>query len=87
MVEWYNLLVPETRAYIQEAGFEPIFSLPSKKSASATLVQCLIKRWWDTTHTFHIVEWEMTVTLYDFHHMTGLSFEGVIINLDGVSGV
>ena len=29
----------------------------------------------------------MTVTPYDFHHMTGLNFEGAIINLDGVSSI
>ena len=38
VVEWYNLLVTETRAYIQEAGFEPIIGLLLKNSASATLV-------------------------------------------------
>jgi len=86
-VEWYNLLVPETRAYIQEACFEPILNLLPKKSTSATLEQCLIERWWDTTHTFHIAEWEMTVTPYDFHCMTSLSFKGAIINLDGVLGI
>ena len=78
------MLAPETRGYVQEAGFEPIISLLPKKSASATLVQCLIERWWDTTHTFHITEQEMTVTPYDFYHMTELSFEGAIISLDGV---
>ena len=30
VVEWYNLLVHETRGYIQEAGFEPIIALLSK---------------------------------------------------------
>ena len=45
VVEWYNLLVLETRAYIQEASFEPIIGLLPKKSMSVTLVQCLIKRW------------------------------------------
>ena len=30
---------------------------------------------------------EMTVTSYDFHHMTGLSFERAIINLDSVLGI
>ena len=45
VVEWYNLLVPETRAYIWEASFEPILSLLLEKSVSATLVKCLIKRW------------------------------------------
>ena len=87
MVEWYNLLVPKSRAYIWEAGFKPILSLLLEKSASATLVKCLIKRWWDTTHTFHIAEREMTMTPYDFHCMTGFSFEGAIINLDSVLGI
>ena len=70
-----------------EADFKPILNLLSKKFASATLVQCLIERWWDTTHIFHITEQEMTVIPYDFHCMVGLSFEGSIINLDGVSGI
>ena len=87
VVEPYNLLVPETKAYIREAGFEPIIDILLEKSASATLVQRFIERWWDTTHTFHIVEREMTVTPYDFYRMTNLSFEGAIISLDGVSGI
>ena len=82
-----NLLVLETKAYIWEAGFEPIIDILLEKSANATLVQCFIERWWDTTHTFHIVEREMTVTSYDFYYMIGLSFEGVIISLDGVSSI
>ena len=87
VVEWFNLLVPETRGYMQEAGFEPISGLLPKKSASATLVQCLIERWWGTTHTFHIAKREMTMTPYDFYCMTGLSFEGAIIRLDDMSGI
>ena len=82
-----NLFIPEMRAYIQEASFKPILGLLLKRSASATLVQCLIERWWDTTHTFHIAEQEMTVTPYDFYCMTDLSFEGAIISLDGVSSI
>ena len=84
VVEWYNLFAPETRAYIREAGFEPIIGLISEKTMSATLVQCLIERWWDTTYTFHITKREMTVTPYNFYCMTGLGFEGAIINLDSV---
>ena len=87
VVEWFNFLALETRGYVREAGFKPIISLLLEKSASATLVQCHIKRWWDTTHTFHIVEWEMMVTPYDFYRMTGLRFKGAIISLDGVSGM
>ena len=87
VVEWYNLLVPETKGYIREASFVPIISLLLEKSASATLVQCLIERWWDTTHTFHIAKREMTVIPYDFHRMTSLRFEGDIISLDSASGI
>ena len=86
-MEWYNLLTLDTKAYIQEAGFESIISLLLETSASATLVQCLIERWWDTTHTIYIAEREMTVTPYNFYHMIGLSFEGAIINLAGVLGI
>ena len=75
------------RAYIQEASFKPILGLLLKRSASATLVQCLTERWWDTTHTFYIAEWEMIVTPYNFYHMNDLSFEGAIINLDGMSSI
>ena len=76
MVEWYNFVVPETKGYIREAGFEPIIGLLSEKSTSATLVQCLIERWWDTTHTFYIAEQEMIVIPYDFYSMIGLSSKG-----------
>ena len=85
MVEWYNLLVLENKAYVWEAGFESIIGLLLEKSASSTLVQCLIKRWWDTTHTFHIAKQKMTMTPYNFYRMTGLSFKRAIISLDGVS--
>ena len=87
MVEWYNLLIPETRAYILETSFKPIIGLISEKSARTTLVQCLIECWWDTTHTVHIAKQEMTMTPYDFYRMTSLRFEKAIINLDGVLGI
>ena len=89
-IRWWNgstYLPPEIIGYIWEVSFESIIGLLLVKSVSATLVQCLIERWWDTTRTFHIAEQEMTVTPYDFYHMTDLSFEGVIISLDGVLGV
>ena len=55
-MEWFNVLAPETRGYIREASFEPIIGFLLEKSANSTLVQCLIERWWDNTHTFHIAE-------------------------------
>lgn len=46
----------------------------------------LAKRWWHTTHTFHIVDREMTVTPYNFHQMTSLRYDGSFINLEGELG-
>ena len=34
----------------------------------------LIERWMDTTHSFHMPFGEMTITLFDFSAITGLSF-------------
>ena len=46
-------------------------------------MQALVERWWDTTHTFHIVGREITMTPYAFHYMTDLRSYGPIINLKG----
>ena len=87
MVAWYRVLTTETRAHIRVAGFEPIICLLLERSSSAILVQSLAKRWWDTTHTFHITDWEMAIIPHDFHRMTGLWFDGAFINLEGELGI
>ena len=46
----------------------------------------MAKRWWDTTHTLHIIYREMIVTPYDFHYMIGLRCDKAFINLEGKSG-
>ena len=68
-------------------GFEPVLCLLLERSTNAVLVQTLVERWWDTTHAFHIADREMTITPYDFHHMTGLRFDGVLISLEDESGI
>ena len=87
MVEWNGELVEAMKAYIHVTSFDPIIHLLLEWSASAFLAQCLAKRWWDTTHTFHIAEREMIVTPWDFHHMTSLRCDGNTINLEGESGI
>ena len=87
MGAWYRILTKETKGHIRATGFEPIICLVPERSASAILVQTLAERWWDTTHTFHIVDREMTVTPHGFHRMTGLRFDGALINLEGESSV
>ena len=67
VVEWYGELVVVMKAHIHATGF----------------AQCLTERWWDTTHTFHIAEREMTMTPRDFHLTTSLRYDGAIINLEG----
>ena len=73
---WYNNLTKETWGHIRAAGFELVIHLMPERSASAVLMQTLAERWWDTTHTFHIADKEMTITPHDFHRMTGLWFDG-----------
>ena len=77
----------DTQGHVHATSFEPIIHLKPKRSASAILAQTLAERWWDTTHTFHIASQEMTITPHDFHHMTGLQFDGVSINLENELGV
>ena len=86
MVEWYRALTVGIGAYIHVAGLEPIICLLPERSTSTILVQSLTERWWDTTHTFHIANREMTVTPHDFHRMISLRCDGAIINLEGESG-
>lgn len=83
---WYRVLIAVTWAYIRVASFKPIIRLLSERSTSAILVQSLAERWWDSTYTFHIANREMIVTPHDFHYMTSLRCDGVLINLEGESG-
>ena len=83
---WYKILIEETWGHIRAAGFKPIIYLLPERSTSVILVQTLVERWWDTTHTFHIADREMTITPHDFHCITSLWFDGALINLEGELG-
>ena len=69
------------------AGFGPLIRLLLEGVASGILVQALAKRWWETTHSFHIIEREITVTPHNFHQMTDLRSHKPTINLEGKSGI
>ena len=79
---WYRILIKETRGHIRASGFKLIIRLLPERSANVTLVHTLAERWWDTTHTFHIGDREMTIAPHDFH-MTDLRIDGAWINLEG----
>ena len=84
---WYRALTKDTKALVSVAGFKPVMCLLSESFVSSILGQALAKRWWDTTHTFHITRTEMTVTPHDFHQKTSLRSNGAIINLKSESGI
>ena len=66
LTDWYKSLKAEIKALVREAIFEPLMRLLLESSASGVLWQVLAERWWDTTHTFHITEREMTMTPHEF---------------------
>lgn len=84
---WYRALTKDTKALVSMAVFKPVMCLLSESSASGILVQALAKRWWDTTHTFHITRTAMTVTPHDFHQKTSLRSNRAIINLKSESRI
>ena len=86
LMDWYRLLKVETKALVREVVFEPLMCLLLESLASGVLGQVLVKRWWDTTYTFHIVEREMTMTPHDFHRMTELTASGLVVTLKGELG-
>ena len=53
-----------------------------ERSTCVVLAQTLAERWWDTTHAFHNVGREMTIGPRDFHCMSSLRFDGVLISLE-----
>ena len=80
-------LADDTKALVHEASFKPILHLFLDNFINAILVQALVERWWDTTHTFHIAERKMNLTPYAFRWMTNLQCDSLIINLEGESGI
>lgn len=86
LFEWHRSLTTKTKAWVRAAGFEPLLCL-LPNCCQYCAGQALAKRWWDTTHTIHIVEREMIVTLYDFHRMIGMRSSRHIISLEGESGM
>lgn len=86
IASWYRVLTNDTRAFVCVISSEPILHLLPENHASTNFMYSLAKRWWHTTHTFHIVDREMTVTPYNFHQMTSLRYDGSFINLEGELG-
>uniref|UniRef100_A0A2N9GI22 Aminotransferase-like plant mobile domain-containing protein n=1 Tax=Fagus sylvatica TaxID=28930 RepID=A0A2N9GI22_FAGSY len=66
---------PRIVAYLQRAGFYGLYCLRFIQLDWA-LITALVERWREETHTFHLPQGEMTITLQDVGVMLGLPVDG-----------
>jgi hypothetical protein len=63
--------IPQVKQLIDQALWHRFFMIDTEKS-SMRLVEALVERWWDTTHTFHLPCGELGFTPLDWAMLTGL---------------
>uniref|UniRef100_A0A2N9F348 Aminotransferase-like plant mobile domain-containing protein n=1 Tax=Fagus sylvatica TaxID=28930 RepID=A0A2N9F348_FAGSY len=68
-----------TRSFEEMTGFKQFVESQPTEIAKKSILCALVKRWWDTTHTFHIAGVEMTITSYDVYRLTNLRVDGIIL--------
>ena len=78
VLKWRGRLNSMTRSFVEAAGFKYFLETQPIETAKKSHLCALAERWWDTTHTFHIVGVEITITPYDVHRLTGLRVNGII---------
>ncbi|KAM7464884.1 hypothetical protein LguiB_012446 [Lonicera macranthoides] len=61
----------EIKRLIDNAGWAKTFSVHMPKS-NRGIVEACIRRWWDTTHTFHLPTCEIGLTPFDFIMITDI---------------
>ena len=67
LINWSRILSAKTRALVKIEGFKKFVELQPFEPTKKHLLYNLAKRWWDTTHTFHISSLEMTESHYNPH--------------------
>ncbi|XP_058189282.1 protein MAINTENANCE OF MERISTEMS-like [Rhododendron vialii] len=71
--KWFLALPEPARELVRAVGFEMFILGLNLLKIDWSLMTLLVKRWWDTTNTFHIPSaGEMMITLGDFSLLTGL---------------
>jgi hypothetical protein len=66
---------PRIVSYLQRAGFYGLYCLRFIQLNWA-LITAFVERWRKETHTFHLLQGEMTITLLDVGVMLGLPVNG-----------
>ncbi|XP_061352914.1 protein MAIN-LIKE 2-like [Gastrolobium bilobum] len=82
---WQTTGGPPTRAipevvtdYLTQAGFIHVARMRYIQ-IDASLISALVERWRPETHTFHMTQGEMTITLQDVADILGLPTDGIVV--------
>ena len=78
VLKWWGGFNSPTRSFMEMASFKYFVETQPTDSAKKSLLCALAERWWDTTHTFHIVGVEMMITPYDVYRLIDLRIDGAI---------
>ena len=78
VLQWWGRHNSMTRSFVETSSFKYFVETQPTETAKKSLLFALSKRWWDTTHTFHIASVEMTITPYNVYHLTGLRVDGIV---------
>ena len=71
-------LDPRIMQYIDATGLTGLFKVPDMEVDHA-LITTLVERWRPETHTFHLPDGEMGITLQDIEEMLGILVDGLPI--------
>ncbi|XP_061372528.1 serine/threonine-protein phosphatase 7 long form homolog [Gastrolobium bilobum] len=72
--------IPDVVAqYLTQAGFIHVARMQHMQ-IDASLISALVERWRPETHTFHMSQGEMTITLQDVAAILGLPTEGKVVS-------
>ncbi|KAI3960952.1 hypothetical protein MKW98_019153, partial [Papaver atlanticum] len=61
----------EAKQFLDNCVFSRLFRVAIKKN-DQRLAECLVERWWYSTHTFHFPNFEIGFTPWDFTMLTGI---------------
>ena len=69
-------LDPRIMQYVDAVGLTGLFKVPDMEVDYA-LITALVEQWRPETHTFHLPQGEMSITLQDIEVMLGIPMDGL----------